>query len=211
MCSCMWFGREPHSWLRQRFLLASRRWLFAKNGFVTGRQSQLTRAAISIHFGGISMVSNSMDGTPFEDTGMKVREMHWMQRVSSRLESSPSAWFKIKPRSMHPSVVWCNVSRAEPRTAKIPLLAINITVGQCAYMYKLILWRAKPVWWSWMALQGHTCPLPSHAAARCLSGRPEATISILRQDPPWFEFLVIFDFFAPWYRRRRDAFSVKIS
>ena len=32
----------------------------------------------------------------------------------------------------------------------------------------------------------------------------------LRQDPPWFEFLVIFDFFAPWYRRGREASSVKI-
>ena len=32
----------------------------------------------------------------------------------------------------------------------------------------------------------------------------------LRQDPPWFEFLVIFDFFAPWYRNR-EASSVKIS
>ena len=34
----------------------------------------------------------------------------------------------------------------------------------------------------------------------------------LRQDPPppWFEFLVIFDFFAPWYRRGWEASSVKI-
>ena len=29
--------------------------------------------------------------------------------------------------------------------------------------------------------------------------------------PPWFGFLVIFDFFAPWYRRHREASSVKIS
>ena len=29
--------------------------------------------------------------------------------------------------------------------------------------------------------------------------------------PPWFEFLVIFDFFAPWHRRGREASSVKIS
>ena len=28
---------------------------------------------------------------------------------------------------------------------------------------------------------------------------------------PWFESLVIFDFFAPWYRRSREASSVKIS
>ena len=28
--------------------------------------------------------------------------------------------------------------------------------------------------------------------------------------PPWFEFLVIFYFFAPWYRRGREASSVKI-
>ena len=28
--------------------------------------------------------------------------------------------------------------------------------------------------------------------------------------PPWFEFLVIFDFFAPWYRRGQEASSVKI-
>ena len=42
---------------------------------------------------------------------------------------------------------------------------------------------------------------------RCLS-----TFSIpwLRQDPPLFEFLVIFDFFAPWYRQSREASSVKI-
>ena len=33
----------------------------------------------------------------------------------------------------------------------------------------------------------------------------------LRQDPPWFEFLVIFDFFAPWYKTSREASSVKIS
>ena len=32
----------------------------------------------------------------------------------------------------------------------------------------------------------------------------------LRQDPPWFEFLVIFDFFAPWYSRDWEASSVKI-
>ena len=38
-----------------------------------------------------------------------------------------------------------------------------------------------------------------------------ATGSYLRQDPPWFEFLVIFDFFAPWYRKSREASSVKIS
>ena len=34
--------------------------------------------------------------------------------------------------------------------------------------------------------------------------------TILRQDPPWFEFLVIFDFFAPWYRRGWEVSSVKI-
>ena len=28
--------------------------------------------------------------------------------------------------------------------------------------------------------------------------------------PPWLEFLVIFDFFAPWYRRAGGASSVKI-
>ena len=28
--------------------------------------------------------------------------------------------------------------------------------------------------------------------------------------PPWFEFLVVFDFFAPWYRRGWEASSVKI-
>ena len=34
----------------------------------------------------------------------------------------------------------------------------------------------------------------------------------LRQDPPpWIEFFVIFDFFAQWYRRSREASSVKIS
>ena len=32
----------------------------------------------------------------------------------------------------------------------------------------------------------------------------------LRQDPPWFEFLVIFDFFAPWCRRGWETSSVKI-
>ena len=31
------------------------------------------------------------------------------------------------------------------------------------------------------------------------------------RTPPWFEFLVIFDFFAPWYRRNGEASSVKIS
>ena len=29
--------------------------------------------------------------------------------------------------------------------------------------------------------------------------------------PPWFEFLVILDFFAPSYRRIKEASSVKIS
>ena len=33
---------------------------------------------------------------------------------------------------------------------------------------------------------------------------------LLRQDPPWFEFLVILDFFAPWYKRDWEASSVKI-
>ena len=32
-----------------------------------------------------------------------------------------------------------------------------------------------------------------------------------RQDPPWFGFLVIFDFLASWYRIGREASSVKIS
>ena len=31
-----------------------------------------------------------------------------------------------------------------------------------------------------------------------------------KAGPPWFEFLVIFDFFAPWYRTRWEASSVKI-
>ena len=35
--------------------------------------------------------------------------------------------------------------------------------------------------------------------------------SSLKAGPPWFEYLVIFDFFAPWYRRGREASSVKIS
>ena len=33
---------------------------------------------------------------------------------------------------------------------------------------------------------------------------------LLRQDPPLIWVLVIFDFFAPWYRRRREASFVKI-
>ena len=33
----------------------------------------------------------------------------------------------------------------------------------------------------------------------------------LKAGPPWFEFLVIFDFFAPWYRKSRGAFCVKIA
>ena len=32
-----------------------------------------------------------------------------------------------------------------------------------------------------------------------------------KAGPPWFEFLVIFDFFAPWYRRSQEASAVKIS
>ena len=32
----------------------------------------------------------------------------------------------------------------------------------------------------------------------------------IKAGPPWFEFLVIFDVFAPWYRKRREAFSVKV-
>ena len=31
-----------------------------------------------------------------------------------------------------------------------------------------------------------------------------------RTPPPWFEFLVVFDFFAPWYRKSWEASSVKI-
>ena len=34
--------------------------------------------------------------------------------------------------------------------------------------------------------------------------------SPLKAGPPWFEFLVIFDFFAPWYRRGWEASSAKI-
>ena len=36
-------------------------------------------------------------------------------------------------------------------------------------------------------------------------------IMSLKAGPPWFDFLVIFDFFAPWYRRSREASSVKIA
>ena len=31
----------------------------------------------------------------------------------------------------------------------------------------------------------------------------------IKAGPPWFEFLVTFNFFAPWYRRSREASSVK--
>ena len=37
------------------------------------------------------------------------------------------------------------------------------------------------------------------------------SVILLKAGPPWFEFLDIFDFFAPWYRRRREVSSVKIS
>ena len=33
----------------------------------------------------------------------------------------------------------------------------------------------------------------------------------IKAGSPWFEFLVIFDFFAPWYGRSEEASSVKIS
>ena len=34
---------------------------------------------------------------------------------------------------------------------------------------------------------------------------------LTKAGPPWFEFLVIFDFFAPWYRKSRGASRVKIA
>ena len=39
----------------------------------------------------------------------------------------------------------------------------------------------------------------------------QATSDLVKAGPPWLEFLVIFDVFAPWYRRGREASSVKIS
>ena len=32
-----------------------------------------------------------------------------------------------------------------------------------------------------------------------------------KAGPPWLEFLVIFDFFASWYRTSREAFFLKTS
>ena len=48
---------------------------------------------------------------------------------------------------------------------------------------------------------------------QALTAFQHVSLLFLRQDPPppWFEFLVIFDFFAPWYRKCREASSVKIS
>ena len=40
--------------------------------------------------------------------------------------------------------------------------------------------------------------------------REESAVNI-KADPPWFEFLATFDLLAPWYRRGREASSVKIS
>ena len=69
-------------------------------------------------------------------------------------------------------------------------------------------------------LRGCICVNAIHARTPC--GIPERrpclnilgsnSTCMLRQDPPpWFEFLAIFDLFAPWYRRSGEAPSVKIS
>ena len=53
-----------------------------------------------------------------------------------------------------------------------------------------------------------------HTKLYTKSAVSESSIALGRLNlagPPWFEFLVIFDFFAPWYRRSKEASSVKIS
>ena len=52
-----------------------------------------------------------------------------------------------------------------------------------------------------------------HTCHRSKSIDGQARVDSLKKSfkagPPWFEFLVIFDFFAPWYRRGWEASSVK--
>ena len=43
--------------------------------------------------------------------------MFWAT-LKAHFQRGSHTWFKIKPRSLYPSVVQCNVFRAEPRTAK---------------------------------------------------------------------------------------------
>ena len=75
-----------------------------------------------------------------------------------------------------------------------------------------------------MTIFGHSTPFfffPSQCQELTLQSRPREICwpeqlppkptKQLKAGPPWFEFLVIFYFFAPWYRKSRDASSVKIS
>ena len=51
-------------------------------------------------------------------------------------------------------------------------------------------------------------PLLHHGAKKSKMTKTQVKGS---KGVPWFEFLVILDFFTPWYRRRLEAFSVKIA
>ena len=60
-----------------------------------------------------------------------------LKSVSNHAESSLSAWFntwfKIEPLSLYPSVVQCNVFRAEPHTVKhLHWLVLLHVAGNCA-------------------------------------------------------------------------------
>ena len=57
--------------------------------------------------------------------------------------------------------------------------------------------------WHWM-IRAWICANAGAVTLACMH-------VLFKAGPPWFEFLIIFDFFAPWYRRSREASSVKLS
>ena len=122
--SCTWFGCEPYTRFRQRCSLASR----VKLNVVRAPQ-MVSRLVGRVNSRALPFLSSfrefswfdSVGGTHFKDTDTNAHEMHtsvFRTTLKAYFQRGSRTWFKIEPRCLYPSVVWCNMFRAETRTAK---------------------------------------------------------------------------------------------
>ena len=101
----------------------------------------------------------------------------------------------------------CAIARASPWSPTTPLLKIfGLVPLSVRFDLKLLLLTHRCV---------HSIASPLLCRQHKLRTQANSTYRTTRGQtfkagPPWFEFLVIFDFFAPWYRRGREASSVEI-
>ena len=134
--------------------------------------------------------SKSIQGTITTESGCSFCDAGPRPRIERKSERFSLSWWTLNER----------YSSSSPRifTNKVSPFRLGKDLSIGIFLFKI---RAK------MIPQNR-----SEAIDDYLSKFDWPGIKGLRQDPPppWFEFLVIFDFFAPWYRKGREASSVKI-